>query len=257
MTNRTEWLDIEVATLQLMLDRGMWAPSEVAQIERQLEDRKAQILSGLGSMSQIYWTLKVQKELDDSCRTRHDPVHGWMLDRWLDDPGAWQPIGYIGTGGKLEKVDEREKFADEGPGFLAAEPNGSMSLCRVIDDHIRPDLIDFLRARDMQRPGYFAEKAAKSAAIRLGNEKANTNRVLAAVDSLSEKRLKEFLSVEKAIQTGETVTMHGKTMEMFDKMTEAGKKAPEGPTSLNPGLHPLTHKRDYSKGEGENYGQGS
>jgi hypothetical protein len=251
---RTAWLDIEVSTLQYMLERGMWAPSEVAHIQRQLDDRKAQIMSGLGSASQIFWTLKVE-QLDSNCRVRRDPVHGWMLDRWLDDPGAWQAIGYIGSGGKLEKVDEKEQFADQGPGFLAANPDGSMSLCRVIDDRVRPDLIDFLRERDMQRPGYFMEKAAKSAAIRLSNEKANTNRVLAAVDSLTEKRLKEFLQVEKAIQTGDTVTMHGETLRQFEKMTEAGKQAPPGPESSNPGMHPQVHKRDYSKGEGEQYGK--
>lgn len=254
MMTRTPWLDIEVSTLQFMLEHGMWAPSEVAHIERQLEERKAQILCGLNNAASIFWTAKVERELDDKCRVRRDPVHGWMLDRWLDDPGAWQSIGYIGTGGRLEKVDEKEKFDDEGPGFLSTNPDSSVSLCRVVEDRVRPDLIDFLRARDMQRPGYFIEKAAKSAAIRLANEKASTNRVLCAVDSLSDKRLKEFLQVEKAIQTGETVTMHGKTMEMFDKMTEAGKQAPEGPKSANPGLHPLRHKRDYSHGEGEQYG---
>jgi len=106
----------------------------------------------------------------------------------------------------------------------------------------------------MQRPGYFMEKAAKSAAIRLANEKASTNRVIMAVDSLSNKRLAEFIAVEKAIQTGDTVTMHGETFDKFEKMTEAGKKAPPGPASINPGLHPQIHKRDYSEGEGEAYG---
>lgn len=254
MNFRTAWLDIEVSTLQFMLEHGMWRADEVTHIERQLEERKAQILCGLGSASSIFWTAKVQRELDDRCRVRRDPVYGWMLDRWLDDPGAWQAIGYIGHGGKLEKVAEGEKFPDEGPGYLLANDDSTMSLCRVIDDHVRPDLIDFLHAHDMQRQGYFKEKAAKSAAIRLANEKAATNKVLMAVDSLTDKRLKEFLSVEKAIQTGETVTMHGETMRQFDKMTEAGKKAPPGPESSNPGLHPLRHKRDYSKGEGEQYG---
>jgi hypothetical protein len=233
MTYRPDTLDIEVGTLTFMLSQGQWAPSEVAHIQRQIEDRKAQILSGLGSASQIYWTLKVQRELDDACRVRHDPIHGWMLDRWVDDPGCWHPVGYIGDGG-----------------FLVHTENGDY----VDGDKVRPDLIQFLRAHDMQRPGYFIEKAAKSAAIRLANEKANTERVLMAVDSLSTKRLKEFIDVERAIQTGDTVTMHGETQRQFDKMTEAGKQAPPGPQSSNPGVHPLRHKRDYSKGEGESYG---
>jgi hypothetical protein len=252
-----DWLDIEVSTLSFMLSNGCWMANEVAEIERQLEERKAQLLSGLGSATQIFWTAKVQRELDANCRVRRDPVHGWMLDRWIEDPGCWQPVGYIGTGGKLEKVAENEKFHDEGPGFMSSNEDGTVSLCRVVDDKIRPDLIDFLRAHDMQRPGYFVEKAAKAAAIRLENEKAATNKVLMAVDSMTDKRLKEFLEVEKAIQTGDTVTMHGETMRQFEKMTEAGKKAPPGPESSNPGAHPLKLKRDYSKGEGENYGNGN
>ena len=221
-----------------MLDHGQWAPTEVATIQRQLEDRKAQILSGLGSASQIYWTAKVQRELDPNCRVRRDPVHGWMLDRWIDDIDCWHPIGYIGTGGISLQVE------------LDGKP-----VTIVDNDKVRPDLIGYLKAHDMQRPGYFVEKAAKAAAIRLANEQAATTKVLAAVDSLSEKRLKEFVEVEKAMQTGDTVTMHGKTLAMFEKMTEAGKKAPEGPKSSNPGLHPFRHKRDYSKGEGESYGR--
>lgn len=254
MNNRTEWLDIEVSTLSDMLDHGMWLPSERAHIERQLEERKAQILSGLGSATQIWWTVKVQKEVDDCCRVRRDPVHGWMLDRWIEELGCWQAVGYIGSGGRLERVAENEKFADEGPGFLSSNEDATVSLCRVVDDKVRPDLIEFLKVHDMQRDGYFVEKAAKAAAIRLANEKNNTNRVLAAVDSLSTKQIKEFLEVEKAIQTGDTVTMHGETYRQFEAMTEAGKKAPPGPQSINPGLHPQVHKRDYSEGEGEQYG---
>ena len=246
-TTRTPWLDIEVSTLSFMLEHGQWAPHEVAHIERQLQDRKAQILGGLGSASQIFWTLELQRRLDKDCRVRRDPIHGWMLDRWVEDIGCWHPVGYIGTGGKLETCDD-------------VDPDGNrVQVTCVVDDKVRPDLIDFLRACDMQRPGYFIEKAAKSAAIRLANEKESTNRVLMAVDSLSNKRLNEFIAVEKAIQTGETVTMHGESMAMFDKMTDAGKKAPPGPSSMNPGLHPQIHKRDYSEGEGEAYGnrQGS
>lgn len=211
---RPEYLDIEVSTLEFMLAKGCWAPHEINHINRQLEDRKAQILGGLGSASQIYWTLELQRRLDKNCRVRRDPIHGWMLDRWVEDINCWHPVGYIGTGGKLETFD-------------SVDPDGNrVQVTCVVDDRVRPDLIDFLRSCDMQRPGYFIEKAAKSAAIRLANEKASTNRVLMAVDSLSNKRLAEFIAVEKAIQTGDTVTMHGETFDKFEKMTEAGKKAP-------------------------------
>lgn len=236
-----EYWDIEIGTLAYMLANGKWAAHEIAHIERQIEDRKAQILGGLGSPAQKAWTLRVQLEIDQRCRVRRDPIHGWMLDRLIDDPPCWHPVGYIGSGGHLETVDGVDEHGNR------------VQITHVTDDVVRQDLIMFLHRCDMQRPGYFVEKAAKSAAIRLENEKNATTRVLAAVDSMSDKRLKEFLSVEKAIQTGETVTMHGETMRQFEAMTEAGKKAPEGPQSLNPGVHPLKHRRDYSKGEGEAY----
>lgn len=237
-----DYMDIEVGTLAYMLANGKWAPHEVAHIERQIQDRKAQILGGLGTAYQIAWTLRIQIEVDDKCRVRRDPIHGWMLDRLIEDPPCWHPVGYIGQGGHLETVDGVDEHSNR------------VQITSVQGDIIRPDLVHYLKSHDMQRPGYFIEKAAKSAAIRLENEKNATTRVLAAVDSLSDKRLKEFLSVEKAIQTGDTVTMHGETFRQFEAMTEAGKLAPEGPQSLNPGLHPLVHKRDYSKGEGEAYG---
>lgn len=241
-TSYPPYWDVEVSTLSFMLENGMWQAHEVAHIRRQLEDRKAQLLSGLGSMTQIYWTLKLQREIDDRSRVRHDPVFGWMLDRWIDDPPCWHPVGYVGTGGRLElqKIEGEDKY-----------------LQIVTEDKVRPDLIRFLKEHDMQRTGYLEEKAAKAEAIRIENERKATEKVLMAIDSLSAKRIKEFVEVEKAIQTGDTVTMHGETLKQFERMTEAGKQAPEGPQSLNPGLHPLKHKRDYSKGEGERYGEGS
>ena len=236
-----DYYDIEVGTLAFMLDHGKWTPTEVSRIRRQLEDRKAQILSGLTPIAKA-WTIRVQQELDPKCRVRRDPIHGWMLDRLIDDPPCWHPVGYIGTGGRLATFD------------ITDEHGNSAQATIVADDTVRPDLIPFLRQCDMQRPGYFIEKAAKAAAVRLANEKAGTERVLAAVNSLSNRQVKEFIEVEKAIQTGDTVTMHGPCMEMFDKLTEAGKKAPPGPASCNPGQHPLRLQRDYSRGEGAMYG---
>lgn len=237
-----DYCDIEVGTLAFMLDNGKWTAAEVARIRRQLEDRKAQILSGLHHPQALAWTLRVQTELDSRCRVRRDPIHGWMLDRLIDDPPCWHPVGYIGKDGRLATIE------------LTDEHGNRVTATVVADDVVRPDLIPFLREHDMQRPGYFIEKAQKAAAVRFANEKLGTERVLAAVNSLSNKQVREFIEVEKAIQTGETVTMHGPCKAMFDRLTDAGKKAPPGPTSINPGQHPLRLQRDYSRGEGEMYG---
>lgn len=236
---RASYWDVEVSTLTDMLFLGKWQAHEVATIQRQLEDRKAQIMGGLGSATQRHWTEKVQREVDDCCRVRRDPIFGWFLDRWVEDLMCWHPVGYIGTGGRAEV----QHVGAHGAPILV-----------TVDDKVRPDLVYYLKSHDMQRPGYLEEKRAASKAVRDANEKAGTEKVLAAVDSLSSKRLKEFIAVERAIQTGETVTMHGPCMTMFDRLTDAGKKAPPGPQSLNPGQHPLRAKRDYSKGEGAMYG---
>lgn len=240
--SKPEWWDEEIAVLSDMLEKGMWAPHEVSLIRRQIEDRRDAICAGLGSATQIAWTLRIQVELDPDCRVRRDPIHGWMLDRFVDSLGCWHPVGYVGTGGRLEPV--------------SIITPGNPETHRVVDDVVRPDLIPWLKSRDMQRPGYLEEKAAKATAIREANEEVATNKVLAAVDSLSDSAVKNFIEVEKAIQTGDTVVMRGETRDMFDRLTEAGKKAPEGPESSSPGLHPLRHRRDYSHGEGESYGTG-
>jgi hypothetical protein len=232
---RDTW-DIEVATLTDMLEKGMWEAHEVSHIKRQLADRVAAISAGLGSPTQIYWTLKVQKEVDANCRVRHDRHYGWMLDRWVDSLACWHPVGYVGAGGRAVKIEE----------------NGT-EVTIVEDDKVRPDLVTFLKERDMQRPGYVEEKMATQAAIREANEKRSTEKVLTAVDSLSTRRLKEFIEVERAMQTGELVTMKGATRESWDKMEksqlkyakEHGELPPvaKADKAMNPGHHPKLLKR--------------
>jgi hypothetical protein len=207
MSTRPATLDIEVSTLGDMLERGMWTLTESGEIRRQLEDRKAQIAAGLGSPTQIYWTLRVQSEVDRESRVRRDPTHGWMLDRWVEELGCWHPVGYIGTGGRLEEGSKE----------------------KVIEDRVRPDLIFFLRAHDMQRRGYLEEKAAASQAIREANDAKGTDKVLAAVDRMSAKSIKEFVEVEQAIHTGEKIVAHGETEAMLARMTRASEQAGQTP----------------------------
>jgi hypothetical protein len=207
MSNRPPTRDIEVATLGDMLEKGMWSPTEVATIRRQLEDRKAQIAAGLGSPSQLYWTLKVQREVDADCRVRRDPTHGWMLDRWVTELDCWHPVGYIGFGGKLEE-GSREK---------------------VIEDVVRPDLIGFLRSRDMQRPSYIAEKKAAAQAVQDANDAKGTDKIMAAVDRMPEKNMREFIQVEQAIHTGEKIVAHGETEAILNRMTRASEQAGQTP----------------------------
>lgn len=208
--------DIEVAALTDMLSRGLWSPGDISALRRQIEDRKQQLASGLGSPTQIYWTARLIRELDDLCRVRLDPVHGWMLDRWDTSLLVWHPVGYIGQGGRL----------DEG---------------RVVEATVRPDLISYLRSRDMRRPGYLREKYKVATDIRTTNEKRGSEMVMAAVDSLSSRQVKEFLDVEKARHTGEKVVHHGPDEVFMDRLLEKEKTmGPEElPTgAINPGHRP-------------------
>jgi hypothetical protein len=200
-----EWHDIEVVTLTNMLDRGMWDLHEIAAIRAQIADRKAQIMSGLGSATQIYWTLQVQR-LDEFSRVRRDPIHGWMLDRWVEELCCWHPVGYIGAGGRLEDG-------------------------KVVDDKVRPDLIAFLKAHDLQRPGYVEEKRAAAQGVRDENERKSSEAVAAAVDRLTDRRIKNFIEVERAIQTGETIVAHGETERSLDRMRQASFRAQQQPES--------------------------
>lgn len=208
-------LDIETKTLRDMLGRGQWAPHEIGDIERQIQHRKAQIESGLTKPTSIWWTIKLQKELDPLLRMRWEfeccgtpkGEHavdcagqiGWVLDRWVEQEGCWMPIGVLGQ------------------------------------SSIRGDLVQFLQSRDMQAVGaekWKEIKDAESAAIREKNEKASDEKVLAAVDYLPEKNRKNFLEVERAMKLGETVVARGAMKESLERIEEAGKKAGTGD---NPG----------------------
>lgn len=231
-----EWWDIEVATLSDMLAKGMWMPHEVPHIRRQLQERKDILIEGLGNPTQMMWTIRVQAEVDPLCRVRRDRHHGWMLDRFVENVNCWHPVGYIGAGGRAARI---------------IRPHGEQEIV-VIDDHVRPDLIDFLKSRDMQRPGYIKEKRDAAERIRKANEDAATEKVAAAVDGLSTKRLDNFIAVERAIQTGETITMRGDDQRRYEIMKQSQLKyakehgklpdIPQG-QSMNPGMHPRLHKR--------------
>lgn len=242
MAATPEWLDIEVSTLADMLEKGMWEAHEVSMIRRQLEDRKATIIAGLGSPTQIYWTLKIQKEVDEFCRVRHDRHLGWMLDRFVEELAVWHPVGYVGKGGRLVIIEE------EGREVKVVE-----------DDRVRPDLIFFLKSHDMQRAGYVEEKRANAKAIADENVRLANEKLGGVIDGMSDKRVKEFIQVEQAMQTGEEITLHGASRVTWDKLEAANLKfakehghLPEAaPESVcdNPGMHPKVYKRDRSGGK--------
>lgn len=127
--------------------------------------------------------------------------------------------------------------------------------------HFRPtqdfaldlSLIAALKKSDMQRETPAEQVARKREAagrIQKQNEQAHTDKVLAAVDSLSSKQLKEFIAVEEALHSGDTIQSFGddrRTIEAAQREKEAalarGEDIAVNNRCINPQNHPLKHKR--------------
>lgn len=199
--------DLEARTLMDMLARGCWLSHEVSGIERQIRDRREQVAAGLSSPTSAHWTAKLQT-LDKQLRLRWDFKQGWVIERDVPEWRCWAICGVLGF---------RE---------------------------VPLNLLDILRRSDMQRVGpdeWLRQKREQAAKIRESNDRNATEKVLAAVDKLSEKRVKEFIEVERAVQTGETIVAHGESEKMLDRMRQASFRAEQEPdpaAELTPD-HPL------------------
>jgi len=123
--------------------------------------------------------------------------------------------------------------------------------------HLDESLFDALREADTWRfstpQAYLEYKRALAKAKRDENEKQSTEKVLAAVDSLSRRQIDEFIAVERAIHTGETITAHGRDLVTLEQMHDAGRSAmaqgipiPARRHAINPGMHPRFYKRKNS-----------
>lgn len=209
-----DYIDDEVHSLMRLLNRGGWMPSEVSMIDRAIQDRAEWVRAGLTTYTGRYWTEKIQREIDDRTRLRWDFKNGWTLDRWAE--GRWQVAGVFGF------------------------------------NTIRPWLIQYLREHDMQDTSrwanpqeYLAYKRAKAQHIAMENEYRHTQKLLGIVDRMSDRQVREFVQVEKAMHTGETITMHGATLKSFERMRKASQRSPAPPSgrSINPGMHPFKYVR--------------
>lgn len=210
-----DYWDDEVSTLSRLFDRGGWMPHEAALIRRAILDRSEYVRSGVSNVTARYWTAKIQREIDERTRMRWDFKNGWTLDRWAE--GRWQVVGVLGF------------------------------------HHIMTNLLDYLRERDMQRwpspEAYMAYKRDQALKVAMANEYRNTQKLLGVIDKMSDKQVKEFITVEKAMQTGETITLHGATERSFRRMAKASKRSPAPPSgqSINPGGHPFKLVRNYKR----------
>lgn len=202
--------DAEVDSLVRLVNRGGWLPHEVATIERAIYDRAQYVRAGVIHPTATYWTERI-RTVDERLRMRWDFKNGFTIDRWA--AGCWQVVGVLGF------------------------------------HHVMVNLVDYLRGCDMQRwpspEAYLKFKRDQALKVQMANEYRNTQKLLGVVDRMSDKQVKEFITVERAMQTGETITLHGASHRMLARMAKASKRSPAPPSgqSMNPGMHPFKYVR--------------
>lgn len=112
------------------------------------------------------------------------------------------------------------------------------------------EIFAVLRAADTWRfetpEAYLAYKRAQSATVREANRKKGDNAILEAVDGLTRARAENFMEVEKALATGETVIFSGESEKTMDRMHEGAKKAAAAGEALIKNQKPMAYK--YPKG---------
>jgi hypothetical protein len=224
--------DVEVVWMQRFLDSGQLLDlRDRAQMEQAIEVRKAEIISGLAHPVARYWTRKLQKEVERFLRMRFDPRLGFVIDRWVAEEGWWHKIpGVIG-------------FDPPRPG-LCQRMREQYDMWKKATPKDNEDAI-----ANRARHPILKEKDAESAKVIKANEDKANEKVLAAVDSLSSRQVKEFIDVERARHTGEKITHHGPDLKFMERLQAEQKKNPaqvspdQGPDCGNPGMHPKLLKR--------------
>lgn len=225
--------DVEVITMQRFLDSGLCLDlNDRAQVEAAIELRKAELVSGLAHPTAQRWTKKLQQEVEPLLRMRLDPRVGFVIDRWVEGDGWWHKIpGAIG-------------FQEPRPG-LCERMRDQYDMWKKATPKENEDAMG-----NRARHPILQEKDKQSQKVIRANEQASTEKVMAAVDSLSTKQVENFLAVERARHTGEKLIHHGpdlRFMEHLEEKEKTGQAAAvspdQGEDCANPGVHPKVYKR--------------
>lgn len=106
-----------------------------------------------------------------------------------------------------------------------------------------------LLASDMQRAdtpqAYHQCKQELVNAALKRNDKTRAEAALAAVDQLTNDRIRNFLAVERAMQIGEKVDVRGEDARWLNKSYELTRtgQIPNIGSAINPNMHPFRHRR--------------
>lgn len=223
--------EVEVVTLSRFLEEGnLYDLNDRAAIRNRIEERKAELLAGLAHPIAQEWTKKLQEEVEPLLRMRLDPRLGFVIDRWVESAGYWHQIpGVIGFQAPRPGLCERMKTQYDM--WKRSSPDQDQA---AIEGRARHPILQ--------------QKDAASAKVKAENEQKATDRVAAAVDSLSDKQVENFIAVERARHTGEKIIHHGADLKFVEHVEKVQKTTPAipsdmGPHCMNPGLNPKVYKR--------------
>lgn len=224
--------EMEVVAMEALLESGkVFDLNDRANLKAAIENRKAVLLCGLRHPTAVEWTKRLQAEVEPLLRMRLCPIQGFVIDRWVAEYGCWHQVP--GTCG----------FDAPRPG-LCERMRTQYDMWKRATPKENEDAV----AGRAQHPIY-REHDAASQKVRDENERKASDAVLGAVDKLSDKRIKEFIAVERAVQTGETITAHGETERSLDRMRQASFRAEQESDlhdesqAMNPQDHPLRQTR--------------
>lgn len=225
--------EFEIVMMERFLEQGrVYDLSDRAALVVAIDERKAEVTAGLADPVAQRWTKKLQEEVEPLLRMRFSRRFGYVIDRWVAEEGFWHQIpGSIG-------------FQEPRPG-LCERMRSKYDMWKKSSPKQDQDAI-----AGRARHPILKEKDEASTKVRQANEKAATDKVLAAVDSLSTKGVENFLAVERARHTGDKIVHHGpdlKFMEHLEEKEKSGHAAEvspdQGKDCANPGLHPKVYKR--------------
>lgn len=105
--------------------------------------------------------------------------------------------------------------------------------CWMVNGYFDPrtpyhTIVETLEAGDPRKKTpseHLEETRASAAARRESLDRASTDRVLGAVDSLTPRQVENFVAVEQALHTGENITLRGDDRRRVEHLVEETKKA--------------------------------
>jgi len=114
------------------------------------------------------------------------------------------------------------------------------------------DILQTLREADMRQAEspeeYIAMKRERARLKRQENDRRGEARILAAVDSLTTRQIKQFVEVERAIKFGETIRAKGSDAAFLNMVWDRQKQfgyapIPGSQAAFNPGMAPGKYSR--------------